>query len=83
MADMLGVVLLEEDHSLSFNLQCTRKDLGEEEWNKLVSWWSEGRHTVRDSAKLALGRITIRFDTAVPLIEVYNGEYVDATRNRT
>ena len=83
MADILGVVLLEEDHSLSFTLQCTRKDLGEEKWNRLVRWWSEGRHTVRDDAKLVLGRVTILLDTNKPLIETYNDEYVDATGNRT
>ena len=83
MAEMLGIVVLEEDNSLSFNLQCTRKDLGKDEWNKLVSWWSEGKYTVRNDARLALGRITIRFDPATPLLEVYNDEYVDASRNRT
>ena len=82
MADMLGVVLLEEDHSLSFNLQCTRKDLGKEKWNKLVRWWPKGKHTVRDDAKLVLGRVTILLDTNKPLIETYNDEYIDAARNR-
>ena len=82
MADMLGVVVLNEDDSLSFTLQCTRKDLGKDEWSKLIDLWPDGKHIVRNDAKLLLGRVTIKFDTSIPLVEIYNDEYVDATRNK-
>ena len=77
MAEMLGVMVLEEDHSLSFNLQCTRKDLGKSCWKELFSWWKEGKYMATDDAKVVLGRVIIRFDTNKPLVEIFNADYID------
>ena len=77
MADMLGVVIREQDHSISFTVRCTKKDMDKEIWKELFSWWKEGKYMVTDDAKAMLGRVTIRFDVNKPLIEIYNDDYID------